>query len=69
MTPTMIFNKFVGVANKRHTGSSSCFPSWLELAVDMTAAQLTQGVALHTKAPCVSTIVFHPILASLSENF
>lgn len=68
-TPTMIFKECVGVHNRRHTGSSSCFPSWLELAVDTTAAQLTQGVALRTRTPCVCTIVFHPILASLSEHF
>ena len=67
-TPTMIFNKRAGVHNRKHTGSSSCFPSWLELAVDTTAAQLTQGVALRTRTPCVCTIVFHPILASLSEH-
>jgi len=69
-TQTMIFNKFVAVHNRRHTGSSSCFPSWLELAGDTTAAQLTQGVpALRTRTPCVCTIVFHPILASLLEHF
>jgi hypothetical protein len=51
-TPPMIFSKFVDVHNRRNTVSSSCFPPWLELAVDTTVPQLTGCCATHKNTLC-----------------